>query len=196
MGKPDRTAALIAAARTGDRAATEDLFLAFYPRVLKVAQVRIGSRLRNLFEPADIAQSVFGRAYQGLPRFVDRGPGSFAAWLDDILDCTIRDKARWLGARRRDGGAMTRLPAAMPGATSASPSRRAAEGEQLERLHRAMEGLSERERRAVELRMFLDLPWSEVAQALGASDEAARKTCSRAIEKVGRAIGGGAGRVP
>ncbi|MCI0589711.1 MAG: RNA polymerase sigma factor [Planctomycetes bacterium] len=186
------SAGLVAAAQAGDRGALESLFDAYYPRVLRVAEVRLGKRLRRLFDPHDIAQSVFGEAYRRLPRFVDRGPGSFGGWLEEIVECTIRAKARWIGAARRNQGARESGPRleARPGASSRTPSRIAAKEEEVERLRGAMESLGERDRRAVELRMYLGLGWSEVGSVLGLSDEAARKVVERAVEKVGRVLAG------
>src|SRR5262245_44866260 len=104
MDLVDGTAALVASAQAGDREAGGRLFLAFYPGVLRVASVRLGTRLRPFVDAGDIAQSVFGRAYRGLPRFEDRGPGSFPAWLEEIVERTIREKARWLAAEKRGAG--------------------------------------------------------------------------------------------
>jgi len=193
METPVDTAGLVGAARSGDRAALEALFLAFYPRVIRIAEVRLGTRLRRSLEPADIAQSVFGRALRGLPRFEDRGPGSFGAWLEAIVESTIREKARLLAAGKR--GANERpdspLTGAEPAASSRNPSRLAEREEDVVRLHRAMQTLTEHERRMVEVRMFLGLHGRAAAEAMGVSQAAARQTYSRAMEKLGRFLTAG-----
>jgi RNA polymerase sigma-70 factor (ECF subfamily) len=193
MSSPRETAELIAAAQAGDREALESLFDHYYPRVLRVAELRLGERLRRLFDPTDIAQSVFGQAYRRLPRFTDRGPGSFGGWLETIVECTIRSKARFLNAARR----LDHPPASAPdldaraASSTGTPSRIAAKRENLERLREALERLGPEERRVVELRMFLGLKWSEVGSTVELSAEAARKVYERAVERVGRTLAGG-----
>jgi RNA polymerase sigma-70 factor (ECF subfamily) len=191
MGSQRETAGLLASAKSGDRAALEALFARYYPRVLRIAEVRLGKRLRRLFEPTDIAQSVFGKAHRDLPRFVDRGPGSFGGWLEEIVECTIRGKARWLDAARRKESPPQARARHDAGASSQTPSRLVSKKEDVEKLHDAMETLGERDRRAVEMRMFLGLRWSEVGGTLGLSEEAARKVYERALEKIGRSLSGG-----
>jgi len=187
MTSARRTARLLAAAQAGDREALEALCVFYYPRVLRIAEVRLGRHLRRVYEPTDIAQSVFGRAYRALPRFIDRGPGSFGAWLEEIVGKTILEKARWLGAARRREGPPESV--ARPEAGSGrTPSQLVAMKEDVERLHEAMRQLDRRDQRAVELRQFLGLPWSEVGGALGTTEEAARKICGRALERIGRAL--------
>jgi RNA polymerase sigma factor (sigma-70 family) len=190
MASSRRTAQLLAAAQAGDREALEALCVSFYPRVLRIAEVRLGRHLRRVYEPTDIAQSVFGRAYRALPRFIDRGPGSFGGWLEEIVGKTILEKARWLAAaRRREGPPESGArPEGDPGRNSRTPSQLVAMREDVERLHEAMRKLDQRDRRAVELRQFLGLPWSEVGGALGTTEEAARKICGRALERIGRAL--------
>jgi RNA polymerase sigma-70 factor (ECF subfamily) len=187
---PRSTAGLLRAAQAGDREAAQALFVAFYPRVLRIAEIRLGRRLRRLFDAADIAQSVFGRAYRSLPGFKDEGPGSFLSWLDAIVEHTVRDKARWFEADRRGGsrrevGPLTGKESAP---SSASPSRLAERAETIERFHRAMKTLTPRERATVEVRKFLGLRGAEAAHALGVSEESMRQNYARAVEKLGRVL--------
>jgi RNA polymerase sigma-70 factor (ECF subfamily) len=192
MEPADGTAALVRAAKSGDREAMETLFLAFYPRVLRVAAVRLGKRMRPLLDASDVAQSVFGRAYRGLPRFEDRGPGSFGAWLEEIVERTIREKVRWFAAEKR--GAGRRPPAPLsgsgPASSSRSPSKAAEKEEEIERLYEAMRVLTAHERRIVETRLLLGLKGAEAAEALGMSEAAVRQTYARAMEKMGRHMAG------
>src|SRR5262249_49472063 len=158
----------------GDPAALERLFVAFYPRILKIAEVRLGRRLTTLFDPADIAQSVFGRALRSLPRYEDRGPGSFGAWLEAIVNSTIREKARWVDAGKRSSHSEDTLPAEeLPANSTQGPSGLASRREEVESLHLAMKSLTDHERRTVEVRMFLSLKGAEAAEVLGVSEEAA-----------------------
>jgi RNA polymerase sigma-70 factor (ECF subfamily) len=187
MEASQSTTALVASAKQGDRGAAEELFRSVYPRVLKIVEVRLGQRLRQVHDPADIAQSVFGRAYRRLPRFENRGAGSFAAWLESIIECTIRDKARWLDAAKRPAGrkAGTRILRDRAAPSGASPSRAAESREEVERLHDLMRTLTDRERKVIELRLFLGLRGREVSEAIGVAHEAAKKIYARAIEKLG-----------
>jgi RNA polymerase sigma-70 factor (ECF subfamily) len=180
------TMALISAAKGQDRDAAERLFRSIYPRVLRIVEVRLGRRLRRHFEPDDIAQSVFGRAYRKIPRFEDRGPGSFVAWLDEIIECTIRDKARWLAAAKRSDGSSggSRVAKSRAAPSSTDPVQVAQKGEQLAELRQAMQGLTERERKVIELRLFVGLRGTEVSDAMGITHELARKLYSRALKKV------------
>jgi len=61
------------------------------------------------------------------------------------------------------------------------------EAERHERLHRALDELSEDDRQVIELRTFQDMATDDVAHALGARSDAVRKRWSRAVHRLGDA---------
>jgi RNA polymerase sigma-70 factor (ECF subfamily) len=78
----------------GDESAFELIFNRHKTRVLLIA----GRFFQEQVE--DVLQECFVRAYFALPGFVDRGEGSFAAWLSKIAFNVCYDELRRRGRRR------------------------------------------------------------------------------------------------
>jgi RNA polymerase sigma-70 factor (ECF subfamily) len=79
----------------GDEAAFELIFDRHKTRVITIA----GRFFQEHVE--DILQECFVRVYFALPDFIDRGSGSFAAWIAKIAFNTCYDELRRKSRRRR-----------------------------------------------------------------------------------------------
>jgi RNA polymerase sigma-70 factor (ECF subfamily) len=85
---------LVHLVRQGDESAFELIFERHKRRVTAIA----GRFFQEHAE--DILQECFIRAYLALPDFLDRGEGSFAAWLSKIAFNSCYDELRRRGRRR------------------------------------------------------------------------------------------------
>lgn len=136
----------------------------------------------------DLWAETFACAYAGRERFRGRTAEEAAGWLFAIarkqLALYLRKGAAQQRALRRLG--MERPPAGPD--VVAEIERRA----QLDDLRRqvadALATLSERNRRAVELRVVHEMPYPEVAQRLGVTEVTARARVSRALQALAATI--------
>jgi len=170
------TAALVVAARDGDRSAFDDLV-----RVTYVDAYTLAFRLTGDEEDArDVVQESYLRAYRGLKRF--RGEAQFSTWLYRI---TANCASTHLGKRRRhrheeltDDLEVDDLGATgNPEAVVESSALRG-------RLQVALRALPPRLRAVVVLRDVYDLPHEAIAAELGISESAAKVRLHRARRRL------------
>jgi RNA polymerase sigma-70 factor (ECF subfamily) len=177
-----RTRLLVERAQRGDQKASEELFAKSYANILQAVRFRLGPALRARLDTGDIAQSAYLEAYRDLAAFRHRGVGSFRRWLLGIVENKIRRRLEFFKARRRDLRREVELDsrAEIP-APALTPSRKLMEGEERERLERAMDQLSDDYRGVLISRYYLDLGWPEVGKQMGRSAAAARALGKRAL---------------
>lgn len=133
----------------------------------------IHGRLRMRDEAEDVAQDVFCKAWQHLPRL--RRPEAFAGWLFRIADNAICTSARRTRPAPRDDD-----PISPPvGHYSADSS---------VDIHAAVAALSEDQRTAVSLRFFSGMSTEEVARVLGIPSATVRTRLSRAYTELRRRL--------
>jgi RNA polymerase sigma-70 factor (ECF subfamily) len=125
----------------------------------------------------DIVQEAFVRLWQS-PR-TPRDAQGFRAWLYRTVTNLARDHhrktTRW--ARLR-----------LPGASSADPLEEVEQRWSSGRLWQALASLSYREREAIILRYFGDVPYEAIASRLALRSGAARVVVHRALEKLRRRL--------
>src|SRR5262249_17397953 len=86
----------------------------YYPIAIRIAELRLGRRLRGNVEAEDIAQSALVDVFRGLDHFdAARSDGAFRHWLATIVENNIREHFRPARALKRGGGA-ERLLADLP----------------------------------------------------------------------------------
>lgn len=184
----------------GDAGAGESLFSRF--RTILLDRARRHSRMHPIqreVTPEDVVQEVFQRALASglLARFEDRGRGSLEAALMQILERTMVDFARRLGAEKRGGG-FARVDPVPVGdsraaefdgiaSTETSPTGRAREHELVELARRALEPHEFEIWDLVELAGYDS---NEVASRLHMTASAVRGVLFRAKAKLVRAIVG------
>jgi RNA polymerase sigma-70 factor (ECF subfamily) len=143
------TAALVASARDGDRAA----FGMLYERYARfVHGVLLASAQRD--DVQDLVQDVFFRALRQLHTL--REPAAFAGWIATMA----RNEARM---HHRAVKATEELSDQLPGPTPAPPT----DALQMEDVLRALRALPERYREPLTLRLAEQMGGEEIAQTLG-----------------------------
>ncbi len=172
-------AALVAAARAGDR----DAFRALVERHSH-SLFRLAYRMTGHEQDAeDVVQETFLRAYHHLGKF--DGRASFASWLYRIAANSSLDLLRF---RKRSAESDIEDSLVPPRSGNPSPERLAMSGEVRDRLAEAMEELSPAERTAFVLRHLEGLSIEEVSRALDCQASAAKHSVFRAVQKLRRAL--------
>jgi RNA polymerase sigma-70 factor (ECF subfamily) len=174
--------ALVERARA-DPAAFAELYRRYLPRVHAFAYRRTG-----IVEVAeDITSAAFERALRNLGSFTWRG-GGFGPWLFRIVSNEIADHYRRSGRDAGPGmaGAVERQQVAEPGDPADELQARDAVAELLA----AMDRLSPRYQRALELRYLAGLTPEEAAAALGTSKATMAVVVHRATRALRKLLAG------
>lgn len=152
---------LLARAQAGDEEALNDLFARYLPRLRKWAHGRLPVFARNGLDTQDMVQDAIARVVPRVATFEPLHDGGFYGYLRTTVQRRIQDQIAW--AKRRPTDA---LPADYV-TDEPSPIERAIGAETLEAYEAALARLTKAEREAVVMRIELDLPYAEIAQALG-----------------------------
>ncbi len=132
--------------------------------------------MRDDDEAKDVAQRAFVKAYQGVHGL--RGAGAFRTWLYRIASNLalnhLRDHARLQPTE--DAGKDV--------AVEAVGTDRLADAERRARLLGALDRLPPKQRLVLELRVFQELSFREVADAAGCSENAAKVNFHHAVKKL------------
>jgi RNA polymerase sigma-70 factor (ECF subfamily) len=173
----DRDRELVDRFRAGDRTAFDELVRRYQQQVYYVCL----RYLKSDADAKDVSQRAFVRAYKALDKF--RGESAFRTWLFRIAVNQslnyIRDHKREQPREIRDD-ALTRNPT--------GPMRIIGD-ERSERLRSAIEELPPKQRMVLELRIYDELPFKEVAELADCSENAAKVNFHHAVKKL-RAIMG------
>lgn len=181
------TGELLQGAKNGNPRALETLMVRYRPRLLRWATGRLPTYARSLFDTNDLVQETLLRAIQGLDHLEVGGPGMFQAYVRQAILNRIRDQVRW--AKRRPG--MDEVPEDVEDSTP-SPLENAIGADTLKRYERALEQLSEAQRRLIHLRVELDFSFEEIAAIMERdSPDAARMAVQRAVRKLAEVMGHG-----
>ena len=159
----------------------ERAFEALYDRY-GAAIYRFLCRLaRNPTAADDLTQQVFLRVHEARASFDARR--SFRAWVFTIAH---RLALNWLSAHAQaiEHGELADYPDPAP-----SPETRVMASLELSRVERALEGLPREDVEVLLLRKFEGLPFSEIAAALGCSEDAAKMRAHRALKRLAERLG-------
>jgi RNA polymerase sigma-70 factor (ECF subfamily) len=138
--------------------------------------------VRREADAADVTQLVFVRAYKALGSF--RGASSVRSWLYRIaINCSLS----WIRDHRREQP--TEIAEDAMTADPAAPGRLAA-GEDQARLRAAIAQLPPKQKLVLELRVFDDLPFKEVAELADCSENTAKVNFHYAVKKLRDILGG------
>lgn len=164
--------------RAGERAAFDQLVRRHQQGVWRMVRRYV----RRDADAADVTQLVFVRAFKGLSSF--RGAASVRSWLYRIaINCSLS----WIRDHRREEpteiaeDALTEAPVA-PG--------RLAAGEDHARLRSAIAQLPPKQKLVLELRVFDDLSFKEVAELADCSENTAKVNFHYAVKKLRDILGG------
>jgi RNA polymerase sigma-70 factor (ECF subfamily) len=191
------TARIVARARAGDRFALDELFSRHRDRLRRMVELRLDRRLAGRVDPSDVIQDAFADVADQLDDYFRDPRLPLFIWMRLLVGYRLnRVHRHHLGTKMRDARrevAILRGPT--PEASSAalaarllgdltSPSTAADRAEQLHRLQDALNALPALDREVLALRYFEDLSRSEIAQALGVTEEAAAKRHLRALKRL------------
>ncbi len=176
----ERDAALIARYRTGDRSAFDEL-VRRYQRPLYYLALRY---VRVEADAKDLAQRTLVKAYSALAGF--RADSSFRTWLYRIAInlCLnhLRDRKR--EEMRPELGEVLAAP-------PAGGDRALIDRERGERLRDAIAELPPKQRMVLELRVYDELPFREVAELAGCSENSAKVNFHHAVKRLRAIMGEG-----
>ena len=169
---------LVLEAKGGDPQAFGRLFDEYHEPVFRF----IANRVNRPSDAEDLTQLVFVKALEALPRYEQRGV-PFGGWLFRLARNTIIDHAR----TRHDHA---ELDAAADRATDeAGPEAATLLRQDLDAVARALAGLTDEQREAIELRFFAGLSAREAAEAMGKQEGTVRGLQFRAIASLRRSLG-------
>ncbi len=168
---------LVARFRAGERTAFDLLVRRHQKGVWRMVRRYIKSDA----DAADVTQQVFVRAFKGLAAF--RGAASVRSWLFRIaINCSltwIRDhRFEQPGEVRED--ALTEEPTGIANLTV---------GEEGARLRAAIAQLPPKQKLVLELRVFDDLPFKEVAELADCSENTAKVNFHYAVKRLRELLG-------
>ena len=167
---------LIRAARNGDRDAFAQLYESHVGRVYGY----LLSRLRQPADAEDVTAEVFIRAMKALRSYKPRGV-PFVAWLVRIAH---NEAVNYTKRQARRGEVQMVDVVGDADGPEASALRQGALGEVAD----AMEGLTERQRRVLQLRFAAELSISETAEAMDRSEGAVKFLQFSALRAVRRVL--------
>lgn len=166
-------------ARAGDRAAFETLVRRYQQPVFYLCL----RYLKNDADAADATQRAFVKAYQGLDGF--RGQASFRTWLFRIA---INLSLNHLRDHKRERPAPLAEDTLVEAATGAQ---RLLGRERSRALRAAIDELPPKQRMVLELRVWSELPFKEVAELADCSENAAKVNFHYAVKRLREILGGG-----
>ncbi|MBI5250885.1 MAG: sigma-70 family RNA polymerase sigma factor [Desulfomonile tiedjei] len=146
--------------------------VAKYSRPLTIMILRI---VRDQEEAKDISQTVFLKAYEGLPRFMLAS--SFKTWLYSIALNAVKDHLR----KNRKARMVEADPDQLED-SSESPADRLDAARMSKNLREAMEMLPEKQRLTFQLRIYENLDYKEIARILGGTAGGARGNFFQAVK--------------
>jgi len=162
--------ALAQRAAGGEDAAWREIYTATRERIFALLAYHIGNR----DEALDVLQDVYVGAVRGIGNY--RGDASLEAWLAGIALRRARDwKRRLLGRFKRTDTLEGEIPFEPQGLPQPDPDQRI-------RLRQALAQLSERQRSAVLLHVWMGYSFREIGEALGVSEATARVHAFRGRE--------------
>jgi RNA polymerase sigma-70 factor (ECF subfamily) len=164
--------------RQGDRKAFDQLVRRHQRGVWRMVRRYV----RSDADAADVTQQVFVRAFRGLVAF--RGAASVRSWLYRIaINCALS----WIRDHKREQPAeideeVLVEPAAAPG--------RISDGEDGVRLRAAIAQLPPKQKLVLELRVFDDLSFKEVAELADCTENTAKVNFHYAVKRLRDILGG------
>lgn len=159
-----------------DEEAFEELYEYFFPRVYNF----IYARVKNSADADDITSITFMKMNENLERY-NPTQAAFSTWLFRIATNSIIDHTRRVENNQETEWEDFFDPAAPE---YQEPEAQVLEKENNRELFAALDKLSERERRIVELKFFSDMDTRSIAEILMMSEANVRTTLHRTLAKL------------
>jgi RNA polymerase sigma-70 factor, ECF subfamily len=183
---------LLGRVRQGDGSALGALWDVYRPRLKRMVQLRLDSRLVARVDDSDVLQETFLDAQRQLQAYLREPKTAFYVWLRRLAAERLANIHRQhLGAECRT----VRREVSMPEDSSlllarqlisgtSTPSQRQRQEDLAQRMQRAIKRLPPDDREIILMRHFEEMPNGEVAEALGLSDSAATMRYGRALKRL------------
>lgn len=152
------------------------LYDRYFPRIYGYVAARVGC----VPDAEDVVAETFLRALRGLPRFTDRGEGSFAAWLFRIAH-NLLDDARY--QCRQDAHFELNLNDKRA-SSEPSPDDAVVDREQARALRELVGTLPARRKEVVILKFYGGLRNREIAAVLGLDERTVASHLYRALDNL------------
>jgi len=183
-------AELIREAQRGNHAAFEELVRQYDGAVLRLAY----HRTRSEQDAQDIYQEAFLKAYRNIGNF--RFECSFYTWIYRIVTNLCLDHLRKRQVRKEDSGVVTdsegesfdMLDQVADVRSGASPEKDLMRRELGNRIARALEKLTPRERMVFEMKHYQGLKLRTIGEILNTTEETAKNTLFRGTQKLRAAL--------
>jgi RNA polymerase sigma-70 factor (ECF subfamily) len=169
---------LVAAAKAGDAEAFGRLFDHFHEPVHRY----VAARVRRPSDAEDLAQTVFVKALEALPRYEQRGV-PFGGWLFRLARNVVIDHLR-THREHVDLDELLELPG-----HEAGPEAQAVTRDQMDAVAAALAELTDEQRDAIALRFFAGLSAREAAVVMDKQEGTVRGIQFRAIGALRRRLG-------
>jgi RNA polymerase sigma-70 factor (ECF subfamily) len=169
---------LVAAAKAGDPEAFGSLFDVYYGPVYRYVASRVG----RPSDAEDLAQLVFVKVLESLPRYEQRGV-PFGGWLFRLARNVVIDHVR----TRREHVTLDVI--VEKSSDDQGPDELAVLRQEMDSIAHALRRLTPEQRTAVELRFFAGLSAKEAAEAMGRQEGTVRGLQFRAIAALRRELG-------
>lgn len=190
---------LLRKARQGDPAARESLFRRCRSYLEVLARGHLSTWIQPKVDPSDVVQQTLLEAFQDLDRFAGRSEQQWRAWLRQILARNAADLVRhYRGTAKRDPRRERPLQAAATGQRSSyslpladrepTPSQVLVRWEEELQVAEAILRLPEDYQEVIRLRHFQQLPFDQVAQAMGRSRPAVQMLWLRAVRRLAQVM--------
>ena len=167
---------LLAQQATTDEDAFEELYEHFFPRVYNF----IYARVKNSADADDITSIAFMKMNENLEKY-NPAQAAFSTWLFRIATNSIIDHTRHVEKNQETEWEEFFDPAAPE---YQEPEAQTLEKEGHRELFAALDKLSERERRIVELKFFSDMDTRSISEILMISESNVRTTLHRTLAKL------------
>jgi RNA polymerase sigma-70 factor (ECF subfamily) len=194
---PDDALKLAQAAAEGDSGAVEQLLERFLPDLRAFVRLRAGEVVRGREAYSDIVQSTCREVLEHIDRFRFPSEAAFRQWLFTTALRKLSNKRDYIQAEKRDA----RREEALHGSREqsqqllacyrgfASPSNVAILHEEVERIERAFDQLSDEQREVITLARVVGLSRAEIAEQMGRSEGAVKMLLSRALAELALRLG-------
>lgn len=186
--------ALCVRAAAGDLDAAERLLWMHHKRLLVHAVRKVGVDWQGKIEPEDILQDAYIDVLRGIGAFEARDSESFYRWVSRIVDHKFIDHVRVLRRAKRDtareisvDGRAALLDRLTDGGSTPSRIIRRADAEAA--MLACIAGLPDEQRDILTRRYFRNEPYARIAESLGKSEDAVRRACGRAVDRVRERLG-------